>query len=66
LKLTAGPFVDAGAMRDSRGWFGSSGWRWDGGAQCKATRAGGLRLEFSYGRDLRSGGDAFYWRIARQ
>lgn len=66
LKLTAGPFLDAGTIHDSNGWFGSSGWRWDGGVQCKATLTGGLILAFSYGRNLQSGGDAFYWRIARR
>ena len=66
LKLTAGPFLDGGTIHDWRGWFGSSGWRWDAGVQCKAALTGGLILAFSYGRKLQSGGDAFYWRIARQ
>ena len=66
FRLTAGPFLDVGAVRDSRGWFGSSGWRWDSGVQCKATLMSGLMVAFSYGRDLRSGGGVFFWRIARR
>jgi tetratricopeptide (TPR) repeat protein len=66
LKLTAGPFLDAGTMHDSRGWFGSSGWRWDAGVQAKAALTGGLVVAFSYGRNLQSGRAAFFWRIVRR
>jgi hypothetical protein len=66
FRLTAGPFLDGGTIHDALGWFGSSGWQWDGGVQCKAALAGGLTLGFSYGRNLQSRGDAFYWRIVRR
>jgi hypothetical protein len=66
LKLTAGPFLDGGSIHDSRGWFGSAGWRWDSGVQCKATLTSGLVLAFSYGRNVQSGRDAFHWRIGNR
>jgi hypothetical protein len=66
LKLTAGPFLDGGAIHDARGGLGSAGWRWDSGVQCKATWTSGLALAFSYGRNLQSGRDAFYWRIGNR
>jgi tetratricopeptide (TPR) repeat protein len=66
LKLTAGPFLDGGTMHDARGWFGSAGWLWDSGVQCKANLTGGVAVTFSYGRNLQSGRDAFYWRIGNR
>jgi hypothetical protein len=57
--LKLGPFLDAGAIADPSGLFGSQGWLWDPGVQCKL-RVMGVTLVMSYGRDLRGGRNAFY------
>jgi len=59
ITLKLGPFLDTGRISDSSPGLGSNGWLWDVGAQVKI-RVFGLGVAFSYGRDLRSGGDVFY------
>ena len=58
-----GPFLDSGKILDS-----SSGarnkWLWDTGAQAKVD-ALGFGLVFVYGKDLRSGNNAFYVTVAK-
>lgn len=59
ITLKLGPFLDTGKILDSYTSRGSQRWLWDVGAQAKV-RVLGLGIAFSYGKDLRSGNDAFY------
>lgn len=65
LRITAGPFFDAGVMRDSEGRFGSLGWRPATGIQANLIVSGGLTWSFVYGHDLRGGGPVFYTTVVR-
>ena len=60
-----GPFFDSGAVADSSGLFGSRGWLWDSGIQCKVRVLGSLTIVFSYGRNLRGGKGVFYGTVLR-
>jgi hypothetical protein len=60
LTVKLGPFVDIGRITDPSGDFISKGWLWDPGVQSKVSLLGSLRVIFSYGKDLRSGRNAFY------
>jgi len=54
-----GPFLDTGKITDPVPGLGSQKWLWDLGAQAKV-RVFGVGVAFSYGKDLRSGNNAFY------
>jgi hypothetical protein len=54
-----GPFLDTGKITDAAAGLGSQNWLWDLGAQAKL-RVFGVGFAFSYGKDLRSGNNAFY------
>jgi hypothetical protein len=54
-----GPFVDTGKITDSSAGLGSHKWLWDLGVEAKV-RVFGVGVVFSYGKDLRSGNNAFY------
>ena len=54
-----GPFLDTGKITDASAGLGSHEWLWDLGAQAKV-RVFGVGVAFSYGKDLRSGNNAFY------
>jgi tetratricopeptide (TPR) repeat protein len=54
-----GPFLDTGKITDASAELGSQKWLWDVGAQAKV-RVFGVGFEFSYGKDMRSGNNAFY------
>jgi hypothetical protein len=54
-----GPFLDTGKITDASAGLGSQKWLWDLGAQVKV-RVFGVGVAFSYGKDLRSGNNAFY------
>ncbi len=54
-----GPFLDTGKITDASTELGSQKWLWDLGAQAKV-RVFGVGFAFSYGKDLRSGNNAFY------
>ncbi len=54
-----GPFLDTGKITDPSPGLGSHRWLWDLGAQAKV-RVFGVGAVFSYGKDLRSGNNAFY------
>jgi hypothetical protein len=54
-----GPFLDTGKITDPSSGLGSHRWLWDLGAQAKV-RVFGVGVIFSYGKDLRSGNNAFY------
>ncbi|HEY2867226.1 MAG TPA: hypothetical protein VGJ02_09050, partial [Pyrinomonadaceae bacterium] len=59
LNLKLGPLLDIGKITDSSTGLGSRKWLWDLGAQAKV-RVLGQSVAFSYGKDLRSGNNAFY------
>ena len=54
-----GPFLDTGKITDPSPGLGSQKWLWDLGAQA-TVRVFGVGVAFSYGKDLRSGNNAFY------
>ncbi len=64
IKLTLGPFLDSGKITDPIPQLGSQKWLWDIGAQAKL-RVFGAGVVFSYGKDLRSGNNAFYLAILK-
>jgi tetratricopeptide (TPR) repeat protein len=64
LTVKLGPFVDTGKITDASPALGSHKWLWDLGAQTKV-RLFGVGVVFSYGRDLRSGNNAFYVTMLR-
>lgn len=59
VTLKLGPFLDMGKITDSSTALGSRKWLWDVGAQAKL-RVFESIIAFSYGKDLRSGNNAFY------
>lgn len=60
-----GPFLDAGRIADSSGSFGSNGWLWDPGLQSKVRILGKFTVVLSYGKDLRTGRNAFFTTVSR-
>jgi hypothetical protein len=64
VALKMGPFLDTGKITDPFAALGSHKWLWDTGAQIKL-RVLGTGVVFSYGKDLRSGNDAFYLTMLR-
>jgi hypothetical protein len=64
LTVRLGPFLDTGNVTDSSAGLGSQKWLWDVGAQAKV-RVFGVTVVFSYGKDLRSGNNAFYVSMPR-
>lgn len=65
FNVKLGPFLDNGSIADSSGFFGSQGWQWDSGLQCKVRILGGITVVFSYGRNLRGGKGVFYGTVLR-
>jgi hypothetical protein len=63
LALKLGPLLDIGKITDSSGLLGSKVWLWDAGVQLKL-RVFGVAAAFSYGKDLRTGNNAFYTTLA--
>lgn len=64
LVLKLGPFVDTGKITDPSPLLGSQKWLCDTGGQLKL-RVLGVAAVFSYGKDLRTGNNAFYTTLAR-
>ena len=64
LNLKLGPFLDTGKISDSSSSLGSHKWLWDTGLQAKV-HALGVGIIFCYGKDLRSGNNAFYATVRR-
>lgn len=60
LKLRLSPFLDTGRVYGSSNGFGSRKWLWDTGTQAKLSILGGVAIIFTYGKDLRTGGNTFY------
>lgn len=63
LTLTLGPLLDIGKIADPGTSLGSHQWLFDLGAQSKV-RVFSTTVALSYGRDLRTGNNAFYARLA--
>ena len=59
INLKLGPLLDIGKITDSSTGLGPRKWLWDLGAQAKV-KVLGQSVAFSYGKDLRSGNNAFY------
>jgi tetratricopeptide (TPR) repeat protein len=63
VSIKLGPFVDTGTITEKL-VPGPNPWLWDAGAQAKIA-VFGVGVTFSYGKDLRTGRDAFYARAGR-
>ncbi len=59
VRVQLGPFFDIGKITDQGTQLGSHQWLFDTGAQAKL-RVFDVGLVFSYGKDLRTGNNAFY------
>jgi hypothetical protein len=64
LSVKLSPFLDTGKIAGPAGQLGSPGWLWDTGLQAKF-RVLGLGLNFTWGRDLLTGNNAFYFMAVR-
>jgi len=64
LTLKLGPFVDTGKITDPGTALGSQKWLADTGAEAKL-RVLGVGVAFVYGKDLRTGNNAFYVTLVR-
>jgi hypothetical protein len=64
LALKMGPLVDSGHMTDSPGLPASRKWLLDLGIQLKV-RVLGVTAAFSYGKDVRTGNNAFYTTVGQ-
>jgi tetratricopeptide (TPR) repeat protein len=59
-----GPFVDSGSIGGVNAVLGSQKWLWDTGVECKISVLG-VGVSLIYGKDLRSGNNAFYTAVGR-
>ncbi|HEX7288394.1 MAG TPA: hypothetical protein VF532_19575, partial [Candidatus Angelobacter sp.] len=64
ITLKLGPFVDLGKITGATSSLGSEEWLVDTGAQT-TLRVLGVGVVFIYGKDLRTGNNAFYTTISR-
>jgi hypothetical protein len=64
ITLQLGPFFDSGKINDPSPGLGSEKWLFDTGAQAKV-RVLGVGVIFSYGKDLRTGNNAFFATVRR-
>ncbi|MGE5323895.1 MAG: hypothetical protein ACM3SW_13585 [Actinomycetota bacterium] len=64
LTLKLGPFIDTGKITDPVSALGTQKWLVDTGAEVKI-RVLGVGAAFTYGKDLRTGNNAFYVTLAR-
>jgi hypothetical protein len=60
LALKVSPFVDTGKISGAGAQLESRSWLWDTGVQAKL-QVLGLGLRFVYGKDLRTGNNAYYF-----
>lgn len=65
MTVKLGPFLDIGNITDPSTVLGSRKWLFDTGAEAKL-RVFGTVVAFSYGKDLRSGNNAFYVTLLPQ
>ena len=66
FRLRLAPFVDTGRIYDRQDGFGSRQWLWDTGASVKLGVLGGVSLVFTYGKDLRTGRNTFYFTTTHE
>jgi len=64
IAIKLGPFLDTGKIEGIAN-LGSRKWLWDTGAQAKL-RVLGVGVTFVYGKDLRTGNNAFYFTAGRR
>jgi tetratricopeptide (TPR) repeat protein len=64
LGVKLGPFIDTGRMFDTTAALATPKWLCDTGAQAKVTVLG-VGVAFSYGKDLRTGNNAFYAQVEK-
>jgi tetratricopeptide (TPR) repeat protein len=64
ITVKLSPFLDSGKSTDPSGSLGSQKWLWDTGLEAKL-RVLGVRLTFVYGKDLRTGNNAYYFTAGR-
>jgi tetratricopeptide (TPR) repeat protein len=64
ITFRVGPFLDTGRIAGANA-LGSRTWQWDTGAQAKL-RVLGVGLIFVYGKDLRTGNNAFYFTAGKR
>jgi hypothetical protein len=64
LGIKLSPFLDIGKSTDSLAGLGAREWLWDTGVQAKV-RVLGVGFVVVYGKDLRSGHNAFYLMAGR-
>jgi tetratricopeptide (TPR) repeat protein len=64
ITLKLSPFLDSGKITDPGGTLGSPKWLWDTGVQAKVHILG-VGMTFVYGKDLRTGNNAFYFTAGR-
>jgi hypothetical protein len=64
ITLKISPFLDTGKITDSPSALEPRYWLWDTGAQAKL-RVLGVGVTFIYGKDLRTGNNAFYFTTGR-
>ncbi len=64
LGLKLGPFMDTGKMFDTTVALATPKWLCDTGAQAKVSILG-AGVAFSYGKDLRTGNNAFYAQVEK-
>jgi tetratricopeptide (TPR) repeat protein len=57
-----GPFLDTGKIGGEASALSSNQWLWDTGVQCKLSVLG-VGVSLVYGKDLRSGNNAFYTTV---
>jgi hypothetical protein len=62
VTVKLGPLLDIGRINDPSPGLGSQKWLFDTGAQAKV-RMLGVSLSAVYGKDLRSGNNAFYVNV---
>jgi hypothetical protein len=65
LRVSAGPFLDAGKGWDPGGPFGSRSVLVDAGMQVDLRLLTGVKVNFVYGRNLRDGSGVFYSAVSR-
>jgi len=64
LGLKLGPFIDTGKVFDTTTALATPKWLCDMGAQAKVSVLG-VGVAFSYGKDLRTGNNAFYAQVEK-
>lgn len=64
ITLKLGPFLDSGRISGASSAFNSKQWLWDAGIQAKISVLG-VGVSLIYGRDLRTGNNAFYTAVGK-